>query len=291
MTETLFALTNDDAGGQEPESFRELLDFLAEQEIPATFFVIPAAGGEPLDKKPEWIALLHRALEEGHDLQLHGFNHGGFEFGVPPGFMLDIMPEAKARWQSEPQLIQADHTFQILSDKLARGKEIFQRALGYEPQGFRSGCLAICDNMYRALAAQGLRWSSNLVVNPLGWRYINRHYDAGEPWQKDVPLHPFSYQAGLIEAPMLSEYTWFLQAEDLDKHFDLIKDDFDRVRQAGGPFVTLSHYYAMTGEWSTALRVYERLFAYARAQGNVKFCTISQLLEHCKLPTSKEGGL
>jgi len=279
VAQTLLALTNDDAGGQEPESFRELLDFLAEQEVPATFFVVPAHGGQPLDDKPEWMALLHRALDEGHELQLHGFNHGGFEFGVPPAFMLDIMPEAKARWQREPQVIQADHALPILTGKIAKGKEIFYRALRYEPQGFRSGCLAICDNMYQALADEGFRWSSNLVVNPMGWRYINRDYDAGEPWQKDVPPHPFPHKAGLIEVPMLSEYTWFLGEEDLNRHFALIKEDFDRTHQVSGAFVTLSHYYAMTGEWSTALRVYERLFAYARQRGNVKFCTISQLLE------------
>ena len=281
MTETLFALTNDDAGGQEPESFAALLDFLAEQQVPATFFVIPLARGEPLDKKREWLPLLRRALDEGHELQLHDLTHADFEFGVPPDFMLDIMPGglAKARWQHEPDLIRQGHTVEILSDKIARGKEIFYRALGYEPQGFRAGCLAICDNMYQALAHHNIQWSSNLVVNPMGWRYISRQYEADEPWQKDIPPHPFPYQARVIEVPMLSEYTWFLKEEDLERHFNLIKDDYDRVRQLSGTFVTLSHYYAMVGEWSTALQVYKRLFAYAREQGEVRFCTISQLLE------------
>jgi peptidoglycan/xylan/chitin deacetylase (PgdA/CDA1 family) len=278
MTETLFCLTNDDAGSQQPELFRELLDFLNEQQVPATFFVVPASGGIPLDEKPEWVDLLHRALDEGHELQHHGYNHGVFEFGVPPGFMLDIIPEAKDRWQREPSAVQADHTLAILGDKIARGKEILTRVLGYETQGFRSGCLAICDNMYQALADNGLRWSSNLVVNPIGWRYINRDYDAGEPSQADVPPHPFPYKAGLIEVPMVSEYTWLLGEGDLDRHYDLIRRDYDRARETSGIFVTLSHYYAMTGEYATGLKVYERLFAYARELGNVRFCTVSELL-------------
>jgi len=78
MAETLLALTNDDAGGEQSERFRELLDFLAEQEVPTTFFAVPAQGGKSLDPKPEWMALLHRALDEGHELEIHGFNHGGF---------------------------------------------------------------------------------------------------------------------------------------------------------------------------------------------------------------------
>jgi peptidoglycan/xylan/chitin deacetylase (PgdA/CDA1 family) len=278
MAETLFCLTNDDAGSQQPELFGDLLDFLAEQRVPATFFVVPAAGGVPLDRKPEWVDLLRRARDEGHELQHHGYNHGVFEFGVPPGFMLDIIPEAKERWQREPQAVRAEHTLEVLREKLARGVEILTPILGHGPQGFRSGCLAIGDDMYQALAEQGFSWSSNLVVNPMGWRYINREYDAGEPWQADVPPYPFPYKAGLIEVPMVSEYTWLLQAEDVERHVDLIRRDYDRACQESGIFVALSHYYAMTGEYAAGLEVYRRLFAYACQVGDVRFCTVSELL-------------
>jgi peptidoglycan/xylan/chitin deacetylase (PgdA/CDA1 family) len=279
MPEQLFVLTNDDAGGANPHLFRELLDFLATQKVPATFFVVPHTGGKPLDEKPEWLDLFQRALSEGHELQLHAFDHGStFEFGVPPDFMLDIIPDAKARWQQEPEVIQAEHTLAKMSEKIARGKEIFVRALGFEPVGFRGPCLSMCDATYQALADHGFRWSSNLVVNPMGWRYINRDYDAGEPWQPDVPSHPFRYKSGVIEVPMISEYTWYLRDEDVERHYALIKDDFDRVHRRGDPFVSLSHYYAMTGEWSAGQRVYERLLEHAREQG-ARCCTVSQLVE------------
>ena len=102
MTETLFAFTNDDPGMQQPELFAELLDFLDEQQVPGTFFVVPFAGHQPLDTKPEWVALLQRAQASGHELAHHGYTHETpFEFGVPPSFMLDIIPDAKARWQNE----------------------------------------------------------------------------------------------------------------------------------------------------------------------------------------------
>jgi peptidoglycan/xylan/chitin deacetylase (PgdA/CDA1 family) len=282
MTATLFCLTNDDAGSQEPELFRELLDFLAAQRVPATFFVVPNAGGVPLDRKPEWVDLLRRAMDERPELELHGFEHGVFEFGVPPGFMLDIIPAAAARWAREPERIRAPHTRAALGEKLARGLEILDRALGIRPSGFRSGCLATCDEMYPALADNGLRWSSNRVISPIGWRYIagiyaGSTYDAGEPWQADVPPHPHLYK-GLIEVPMHSEYTWLLRPEDEQRQFDLLWGDYERARATSGVFVTLSHYYAMTGPYATGLRVYERAFARARAQGDVRFCTVSQLL-------------
>jgi len=191
--------------------------------------------------------------------------------------MLDIMPENKAAWQRDPAPFAAQHTQEILTEKLLKGREIFKKTLGYEPLGFRAPCVAICDNMYAALHDLGFQWSSNLVVNPMGWRYINRDYDAGEPWQAAFPPHPFRHPSGLIEAPVHSEYTWFLTNEDLDRHFELAKRDFDRARAAGDAFVAMSHYYAMTGKWSAGLQVYERLFAYARDVGNVRFATLGQL--------------
>src|SRR5262249_55933207 len=103
MNQVPFFFTNDDIGGQEPERFAQLLDFLHEQEVPATFFTIPLHGGKPLDSKPEWMALVERALAEGHDLEHHAYSHNScFEFGVPPYFMLDIMPEARDKFIDEP---------------------------------------------------------------------------------------------------------------------------------------------------------------------------------------------
>lgn len=278
MTKTLFAFTNDDPGMQQPELFAELLDFLDEQEMPGTFFVVPFAGKEPLDAKPEWVTLLQRAMSSGHELAHHGYTHETpFEFGVPPGFMLDIIPDAKARWQHEPATVTPLHTQALLREKLEAGRTIFQRALGFTPTGFRSPCLGMCETTYAVLAEMGFTWSSNQVINPMGWRYINRDYDAGEPWTPDLPPHPYRHPAGITEIPMHSEYTWYLEEGDVDRHFALARDDFERARAQGQPFVVLSHYYAMTGQWATGLQVYARLFAHARAQGDVRFVTLSEL--------------
>lgn len=278
MSETLFVFSNDDAGMQEPECFAELLAFLAEQQVPATFFTVPYAGGVSLEQKPEWVRLIGQALQAGHEVQHHGWVHTAFEFGVPPPFMLDIMPESKAQWLANPLDFSVHHEYEILCDKLLLGRQIFRRLLGYEPIGFRSPCLAVCDNLYRALHDLGFQWSSDQVINPMGWRYINHDYDAGEPWQPEVAPFPYLHRSGVIEVPMHSEYSWYLTDDDVERHFQLAKNDFDRARQAGNAFVVLSHYFAMTGQWSAGLRVYERLFHYARSQANVRFVTMSELV-------------
>ena len=153
MAEKLFVLTNDDAGGHSPELFTELLDFLQQEEVPATFFTIPMSGGQPLDTKPEWMPLIERALAAGHDLEHHAYTHNGcFEFGVPPYFMLDTMPEARDKYRVEPEYFTQHHGYETLREKLEKGREALTRAFGYTPRGFRSPCLSACDNLYLALS-------------------------------------------------------------------------------------------------------------------------------------------
>ncbi len=278
MTKMRFAFTNDDPGMQQPELFAELLDFLDDQQVPGTFFVVPNAGGQPLHTKPEWMELLQRALASGHELAHHGYTHETpFEFGVPPSFMLDIIPTAQDRWQNNRTSVTPLHAPNVLRTKLEAGQEIFQRALGFTPTGFRSPCLGMCDNTYTTLASLGFQWSSNQVINPMGWRYINREYTADESWVAELPPRPHHHPAGLTEIPMHSEYTWYLEANDIDRHFALARNDFEHARHNGDPFVALSHYYAMTGQWAAGLRVYERLIAHARTQGDVHFVTLSEL--------------
>jgi peptidoglycan/xylan/chitin deacetylase (PgdA/CDA1 family) len=277
MSEKLFVLTNDDAGGQEPELFAEFLDFLRDQEVPATCFVIPFARNQPLDRKAEWTPLIERALREGHDLQHHAYNHSTcFEFGVPPYFMLDIMPEARDKFINEPIFFTQHHAYDTLRAKLEHGREILTRTFGYTPRGFRSPCLSACDNLYRALDDMEFAFCSNEVINPLGWRYINRAYDTGETWHEAIPHAPYPRTPGLVEMPMHSEYTWYLEADDVDRHFELMRGDLERAWAAGQPFVALSHYYAMTGKWATGLQVYARIFAYARQEG-ARFTTLHGL--------------
>jgi peptidoglycan/xylan/chitin deacetylase (PgdA/CDA1 family) len=224
------------------------------------------------------VPLIERALAAGHDLEHHAYTHSScFEFGIPPYFMLDIMPEARDQYINEPTYFTQHHAYEMLREKLEQGREILTRAFGSTPRGFRSPCLSSCDNLYQALADMNFDFCSNEVINPLGWRYINRDYATGEGWHSDVPHQPYARLPGLTEVPMHSEYTWYLEEGDVDRHFALVKADLDRAIAEGKPFVTLSHYYAMTGKWATGLQVYARLFAYAR-QRCVGFTTLRDLV-------------
>jgi peptidoglycan/xylan/chitin deacetylase (PgdA/CDA1 family) len=62
----LLALTFDD--GPDPRGTSAMLDALAAANVKATFFVL----GERVERN---LALLARVLEEGHEVELHGYEH------------------------------------------------------------------------------------------------------------------------------------------------------------------------------------------------------------------------
>jgi peptidoglycan-N-acetylglucosamine deacetylase len=62
----VLALTFDD--GPDPRGTPAVLDALADARVHATFFVL----GARVERHPE---LLERALREGHDVEVHGFEH------------------------------------------------------------------------------------------------------------------------------------------------------------------------------------------------------------------------
>ncbi len=70
-TSKVCALTFDD-GPQEPHSSR-LLDLLAAQGVPATFFVL----GRQAERHPR---LVERMRAEGHEVGVHGYSHAAFPF-------------------------------------------------------------------------------------------------------------------------------------------------------------------------------------------------------------------
>src|SRR5579875_1246514 len=153
MRNLTLVFTNDDAGDGDVDCFDELLDFLRRRHVRGTFFTIPCARGKPLTERPEWINALKRAIEDGHEIGLHGYVHTGFEFGRPPDFMLDLMgPAAWEILRSRRRELADDWRKDVLQKKIELGIAIFERALGLRPKSWRSPCCAVCTNLFLALA-------------------------------------------------------------------------------------------------------------------------------------------
>lgn len=278
MEELSFVFTNDDAGSGDVALFHELLDFLQRRGVRGTFFTVPNAQGHPLDERPEWVEALRRALAAGHELGLHGYRHEGFEFGRPPDFMLDLMgAKAWEKLQHSRQELHDSWKRDVLQMKIEQGIAIFERTLGIRPRSWRSPCCAVCTNLYLALAGAGIAYDSSLIVNPQGWPYCGKDYQTKLDWEPALPTSPFRYHGGVIELPVVAEYTWFLTDDvSAEKAWDLITADFERTADSTGIFVVMSHFYAMTGPNRRGRELYDRLFDYMEARGTVRYRTVAE---------------
>jgi len=273
-----FVFTNDDAGSNDVRLFHEVLDFLKRRGIRATFFVIPQARGTRLGERPEWIRGLRRALGEGHEIGLHGFEHGEFEFGHPPDAAL-LLGDGRS-WETlrnRRDELYAQWQVDVLAERLERGLEILEQDLGIRPGVFRSGWCAVCPALYQALSQVGLRHDSSLFINNQGHAYCAKNFTAKLGWEA-YPPRPFPYLFGVVEFPIMADYTWFLRDElEAEACFELARVDYERVLALGGVFTGLSHFFAMAGPHALGLRLYDRLLDYAESRGPVRFCTIGEL--------------
>lgn len=83
-----------------------------------------------------------------------------------------------------------------------------------------------------------------------------------------------------IEVPAVSEYTWYLRSEqEAQKAWELITADCLRAQRASGLFVTMSHFYAMTGPFKRGLELYERFFDYVESRWKVQYRTVAEVAE------------
>lgn len=284
----LFVFSNDDAGSGDVGMFYELLNFLRRHNVRGNFFVVPTPGGKPMTD--EWRQALGLAIDDGHMLEMHGLTHSspaGCEFGITPPFVLDVMKDGRKTVQERRAEIEKELTVVKIGERLKKGLDAFKRSLNVIPKGFRSPCLAVHENMFLALKGNGFVFDSSIAINTGGWRYISKHqglkylnreYVDLDGWAKGIPAKPYMHGCGLVEVPILSEYTWYLRERDVERQLDVALDDLDRVRKAKGVFVALSHYYAMTGEYSAGLKVYEKLFNLAKQKG-AEFVTMEEAVK------------
>lgn len=267
---------------------KKLLKLFREYQVPATFFVIPKAHGVELYYRRDWVDILQEAREEGHELQLHGLEHNCLDFGYPPYFVLFIEVELREKINRERDKIELEMTKEKLGKKLREGIDIFKHVFGVRPLGFRSPCASIHQNTFEVLHENGFVYDSSCVVNPRGWYYLTNDYDSEIDWAPEVKPEPHvirGNEQGLYEIPIMSEYTWYLEKQYADAHYNLMISDLNRTLEYGkGVFVSLAHVDPISQDASfrdddTGLELYQRVFEWVIKNDKYKFCTLSEALK------------
>jgi len=265
---TQFAFTNDDAGSgglEMVESFRRTCAYLESSGLRGTWFVVPQADGVAMST--EWKKALLAARDAGHDLQLHGLTHADcYEFGPPVEPAISIIPQFVTDYKARRADLEARYTVEKLRARIEDGIEIFQRELGIIPTIFRAPCGAISEAMFEALALMDIRYETSQYINMGCYHHLNNRPPAQE-WTDAWPHRPFRWVAGVIEVPILGEYTWRSSSGWREAFLSLAKADCDRIVKESPVAVLLSHTHGIASDYDYSFRTFDAIFEHIIANG------------------------
>lgn len=213
---------------------RRILDLLDDHSVVATFFV------------PGWVAEeypteISDIVARGHEIGHHGYLH---------------------EW---PSRLSRDEEHAVL----ARGLEALTRTTGVRPVGYRAPGLELSANTLELLAAEGFRYSSNLM-------------DADAPYVLEVGV------GKLVELPLdwaLTDSTHFLYALQLpgtriaatSVAREIWFDALDAAQAAGHPFLLTMHPQLIGRPYRIGLL--DEVIRRAKSRGNARFVTCLELAE------------
>ncbi|NSW57083.1 MAG: DUF2334 domain-containing protein [Armatimonadetes bacterium] len=277
-----FVVTVDDPGGliQDLDIFERTRQFFDDEGVPASFMVVPRGeGGWQLDTQPAWLSALKSAEAAGHDCQLHGLDHRNCEFGPYPAMI-------RAMGRRDPEEVLRENAASFGSvwnyeshvEKLQTAMAIFRAAFERDPLVLRTGALSQTPDLYRAMADVGMRYTSNLVIDPRGWEYINENYDNPGDWDPAVPPHPYMLTDRVVSLPMISEYAWYLTPEKIPVHLALAVEDLQRVCALDGVYILICHVQCVGAEDRLSQQLIHELLSVARSDYNVQFQTLADLV-------------
>jgi peptidoglycan/xylan/chitin deacetylase (PgdA/CDA1 family) len=281
-----FVLSIDDAGlGGNVESLTRTCRFLESRGIRATWFVVPRPAGEPLSKA--WLHALLDARDAGHDLQLHGLTHSDcYEFGPPAWPATAILPSLATEYESRRDELIERYTVEKLRGRIEEGIEIFDKELGVRTNVFRAPCGAVSKAMYEALRQVGIRYHTCAYISATGYEFLaHRSRDFTPVWTDEIPHRPFRWYSGIVEIPILNEYTWSGAVHREADLMALMRQDVDRILGESPVVTILMHTHGIAYDYEYAFRFVD-LLAERLASDAHRFATIRELVEDGELDRS-----
>lgn len=277
--------TCDDLTAGELRELEEVSSWLEKLGIPGTFFCIPARNGG-LDKDTEFLASAKGIMAKGSEFHPHGYDHWCFECGIPD---TSAVWTSRHSWEIQEEFnlnrfeIEQAHTREAIRNRLHRGFEIWQRAFGKYPTGFRPGFGSFCRNLYYALEDLQVPWCSIRFATPtaMQWSRGPQFYDVPE---KIYPQGFAPFKVGNItEYPFAGDYGYHIPPEAVDRFVELGWRQFNIAADRGDPFIMLAHQHGLActdnpPTWANAgYESHEKLIRRIRDSGKARFITMSEL--------------
>ena len=279
--------TNDDAGAAANprmiEWFETVADWLTGQGIRGTFFWVPKPANHE-EAHGLWRPALLAARDRGHDFQLHGHSHSNcLEFGIPQASTRRANPTPFDEYEANRGHWVEQHSAPNLQRKIEQGLAVYRDTFGGRPAIFRSPCLGVCPQMYEALHAAGVAYSSSRTINPTATAYTKLRDPALRTWAPDFPCTPWAEPPGVTEVPAVEDLCITgVPSDDYDDRLDLYLGELRRVMaQAGsdGTVVLCSHYHSMMRTWEQTRPLMERVIEWLGQQGVTEWLTFGEYAE------------
>lgn len=267
---TTFAWTIDDVGSGKPEwitATQSVLNRLSELDVRATLFVVPRPDGRPIAK--DWRRFIEQAVADGHDVQLHGLTHENcWEFGPPNWPATDILPVLSQQFADVGDQWRPLHTRAALTKRISTGAAALRSEFGIEPSVFRAPCGATCKAMYAALTDSGIRYHSCEYISATGYDHLpHRQRTRAHDWNGRVPCNPFRWYHGVIEAPILNEWTWQGAWRHVDAMREVMRADVTRACSECRVAVPLMHTHGIGSNPDYAIEITQEAVETARQLG------------------------
>jgi|GEM_PF-717458 len=249
------------------EHLNNILSFLDEYQIKATFFAVPEAEGKKMNGRRGYVAILRDAIQRGHEVGQHGLTHDRFEIGIPPEMILNLSHEGPARsfLAENREKLKSEHTVEKIRRKLREGRKIIEDAIGARVNGFRSPALQSCDNMFIALAEEEYLYDSSTCFQKAGWDILNKM--AYVPQEINRAKFVQHQKPGLRELPLTTDYTWYLGRDNFDKEYELAVHDYNCCLNSGVPFINVCHVSPIQegSDPGLGFELYRKLIEYSKA--------------------------
>ena len=200
-----------------PSELKRLINFLDEVNVACTFFVVPYKNGSYSSAIEEFASCLRAALDNGHELALHGYRHTKNEFGCFYPIPLPI-PFPTLKKQKE---------------RLEKGLTIVMNLTGVRPLGFRAPFYLHNNVTLKALSSLGFYYDSSATIfKPTHSMHLRIR------WLRDCK--PFVSE-GVVEIPVSGDYTYSLKSSDFSDFLRAAMRDFEWVKSRQGVFVLNNH--------------------------------------------------
>ncbi|MEM7131614.1 MAG: DUF2334 domain-containing protein [Chloroflexota bacterium] len=278
MTTYVWSIDDAGSGGSKMvESLRQATQFFSSRGVGSTWFTVPKAGDRPLSAA--WKEALIAARDAGHDLQLHGLTHADcYEFGPPVWPATSILPTLQSDFVQRSDELMPRYTVTNLRARIEEGMAIFANDLGVEPTVFRAPCGAISKPMFAALREVGIGYHTCMYISGTGYAHLpHNDGEITQKWVDEIPHQPYRWYDGIVEIPILNEYTWKGAGQRSAEFIDLAKQDLDHIRQKSPIVVILMHTHGIADDYEHTFRLIDAVIEHVGQQNGATFATMGEL--------------